>query len=120
MPKYTALTPVKHDGKRYAVGASIDLTRAEAEALPDGTVEVPRSDDSAARKAADKAEATRKQRADAEAAEKAEAERKAREEADRLAAEQAEADRLAAEKAEADRLAAEKAAAGSGNGSKQG
>ncbi|MBP6615799.1 MAG: hypothetical protein KA203_08745 [Aquabacterium sp.] len=72
MPKYVALTPIKHDGKRYAVGASIDLTKAQAEALRVGTVELPRPDDSAARKAADKAEA------------------------DRLAAENAEADRLAA------------------------
>ncbi len=116
MPKYTALTPVKHDGKRYAAGASIDLTKAEAEALPDGTVEVPRAEDLAARKAAEKAEAARKQRAEAEAADIAEAERKAREDAE--AAEKAEAERLAAEQAEADRLAAEKAAAG--DGSKQG
>lgn len=72
MPKYVALTPIKHDGKRYAVGASIDLTKAQAEALRVGTVELPRPDDSAARKAAEKAEA------------------------DRLAAENAEADRLAA------------------------
>ena len=72
MPKYVALTPIKHDGKRYAVGASIDLTKAQAEALRVGTVELPRPDDSAARKAADKAEA------------------------DRRAAENAEADRLAA------------------------
>ena len=72
MPKYVALTPIKHDGPRYAVGASIDLTKAQAEALRVGTVELPRPDDSAARKAADKAEA------------------------DRLAAENAEADRLAA------------------------
>ena len=72
MPKYVARTPIKHDGKRYAVGASIDLTKAQAEALRVGTVELPRPDDSAARKAADKAEA------------------------DRLAAENAEADRLAA------------------------
>ena len=60
MPKYTALTPIKHDGKRYAVGASIDLTKAQAEALRVGTVELPRPDDSAARKAAEKAEAERK------------------------------------------------------------
>ena len=72
MPKYVALTPIKHDGKRYAVGASIDLTKAQAEALRVGTVELPRPDDSAARKAAEKAEA------------------------DRLAAEKSEADRLAA------------------------
>ena len=51
MPKYTALTPIKHDGKRYAVGATIDLNKAEADALPDGTVELPRTEDAAARKA---------------------------------------------------------------------
>ena len=33
MPKYTALTPIKHDGKRYAVGATIDLNKAEEEAF---------------------------------------------------------------------------------------
>lgn len=93
MPKYTALTPIKHDGKRYAVGATIDLNKAEADALPDGTVELPRTEDAAARKAAEKAQ-------------KAEAER--------LAAEQAEA----AQKAEADRLAAEQP--GAGNSGAQG
>jgi sRNA-binding protein len=84
MPKYTALTPVKHDGKRYAVGASIDLSKAEADRLPAGTVELPRADDSAARKAAEKAEAARKAQEEAEAAQKVEA--------DRLAAEKAAAD----------------------------
>ena len=78
MPKYTVCTPIKHDGKKYAVGASIDLSRAEAEALPDGTVEQSQADDTAARKAAEKAQKA---------------------EADRLAAEQAEAARLAAEQA---------------------
>ena len=68
MPKYTALTPIKHDGKRYAVGATIDLNKAEADALPDGTVELPRTEDAAARKAAEKAQ-------------KAEAARKAAEQA---------------------------------------
>ena len=54
MPKYTALTPIKHDGKRYAVGASIDLTKAEADALPHGAVDQPRAEESAAaRKAAE-------------------------------------------------------------------
>ena len=92
MPKYTVCAPIKHDGKKYAVGASIDLTKAEAEALPDGTVELPRGDDAAARKATEKA-----QKAEAEhlAAEQAEADRKAQEEAE--AAHKAEADRLAAE-----------------------
>lgn len=116
MPKYTALTPIKHDGKRYAVGALLELSKVEAEALPEGTVEVPRIDDIAARKAADKSEAARKQRADAEAAEKAELERKAKEEAD--AAEKAELERLAALKAEEERLAAEKTTV-NGDGSKQ-
>ena len=68
MPKYTVCASIKHDGKKYAVGASIDLSRAEAEALPDGTVEQPQADDSAARKAADKA---RKAEAERLAAEKA-------------------------------------------------
>lgn len=106
MPKYTVCKPVKHDGKKYAVGASIDLTKAEAEALPDGTVEPPRADDASARKAAQKAEAERL------AAEQAEAARKAQEEAD--AAKMAEAVRLAAEQAEAARKAAEQAGAGNG------
>ena len=111
MPKYTALTPIKHDGKRYAVGATIDLNKAEADALPDGTVELPRTEDAAARKAAEKA-----QKAEAErlAAEQAEAARKAQEEA----AQKAEADRLAAEQAEAARLAAEQP--GAGNSGAQG
>ena len=103
MPKYTALTPIKHDGKRYAVGATIDLNKAEADALPDGTVELPRTEDSAARKAAEKAQ-------------KAEAERLAAEQAE--AAQKAEADRLAAEQAEAARKAAEQA--GAGNSGAQG
>ena len=126
MPKYTVCSPIKHDGKKYAVGASIDLTKAEAEALTDGTVELPRVDDSAARKVAEKAEADRKRRADAEAAQKAEAERLAAEraEADRKAqeeaeaAQKAEAERLAAEQAEAARKAAEQA--GAGNSGAQG
>ena len=103
MPKYTVCAPIKHDGKKYAVGASIDLTKAEADALPDGTVELPRTEDAAARKAAEKA-----QKAEAErlAAEQAEAARKAQEEAE------------AAQKAEADRLAAEQA--GAGNSGAQG
>ena len=103
MPKYTALTPIKHDGKRYAVGATIDLNKAEADALPDGTVELPRTEDAAARKAAEKAQ-------------KAEAERLAAEQAE--AAQKAEADRLAAEQAEAARKAAEQA--GAGNSGAQG
>lgn len=103
MPKYTALTPIKHDGKRYAVGATIDLNKAEADALPDGTVELPRTEDAAARKAAEKAQ-------------KAEAERLAAEQAE--AAHKAEADRLAAEQAEAARKAAEQP--GAGNSGAQG
>ena len=103
MPKYTALTPIKHDGKRYAVGATIDLNKAEADALPDGTVELPRTEDAAARKAAEKAQ-------------KAEAERLAAEQAE--AAQKAEADRLAAEQAEAARKASEQA--GAGNSGAQG
>ena len=113
MPKYTVCAPIKHDGKKYAVGASIDLTKAEADALPDGTVELPRTEDAAARKAAEKA-----QKAEAErlAAEQAEAARKAQEEAE--AAQKAEAGRLAAEQAEAARKAAEQP--GAGNSGAQG
>ena len=103
MPKYTALTPIKHDGKRYAVGATIDLNKADADALPDGTVELPRTEDAAVRKAAEKAQ-------------KAEAERLAAEQAE--AAQKAEADRLAAEQAEAARKAAEQP--GAGNSGAQG
>lgn len=102
MPKYTALTPIKHDGKKYAVGASIDLSKAEAEALPDGTVEQPQADDAAARKAAEKA---RKAEAERLAAEQAEADRKAQEEAD--AVQKAEADRLAAEQSGTDNSGAQ-------------
>lgn len=114
MAKFTALTPVKHDCKRYAAGASIELTKAEAEALPSGTVETPRAEESAAaRKAAEKAEAERK------AAEKAEAERKAAEESE--AAQKAAAERHQAEMAEAERKAAEQnAAGGPGTGASQG
>ena len=85
------------------MGATIDLNKAEADALPDGTVELPRTEDAAARKAAEKA-----QKAEAErlAAEQAEAARKAQEEAE------------AAQKAEADRLAAEQP--GAGNSGAQG
>ena len=71
MAKYTALTPIKHDGKRYAVGASIDLTKADAEALPEGTVEQPRAEDAAARKAQEEAEAAQKAEAERLAAEQA-------------------------------------------------
>lgn len=115
MARYTALTPIKHDGKRYAVGASIDLTKAEVDALPHGAVDQPRAEESAAaRKAAEKADAERK------AAEKAEADRKAAEDAE--AAKKAEAERHQAEMAEMERKAAEQKAAGAADAdaSKQG
>ncbi len=73
MPKYTALMPIKHDGKKYAVGASIDLTKAEAEALTDGTVEQARADGSATRKASEKPEADRKVQAETGPTQKADA-----------------------------------------------
>jgi hypothetical protein len=72
MARYTALTPIKHDGKRYALGASIDLTKAEAEAMPDGTVEQTRADGSAARKASEKPGTDHKAQAEAGSAQKAE------------------------------------------------
>ena len=103
MPKYTVLSPVKHDGMRHSVDSTITLKADEGAALVAlGVLEDPAID--AARAAAEKAEAERL------AAEKA-------------AAEQAEAERLAAEKAvaeqaEAERLAAEKAAAEQAKGGK--
>lgn len=74
MAKYTALTPIHHDGRRYLEGDSIVLDSAAAQPLLElGAIQDAR-ESAAERKAA---------------AEKAEAERKA--------AEQAEADRAAAE-----------------------
>lgn len=84
MPKYTVLSPVKHDGKRHNVDSTITLKADEGAALVAlGVLEDPAID--AARAAAEKA-----------AAEQAEAERLA---AEKAAAEKAEAERLAAEKA---------------------
>ena len=77
MPKYTATTPIKHDGKHYGVGDKITLDMGDAQALlAAGAVEDSR-DSAAERKAQEKADAERK------------------------AAEQADADRLAAQEAEA-------------------
>ena len=82
MPKYTVLSPVKHDGKRHNVDSTITLKADEGAALVAlGVLEDPAID--AARAAAEQAEA------------------------ERLAAEKA-----AAEKAEAERLAADKAKGG--------
>lgn len=33
MTKYTALTPIKHDGKRYEEGQEVTLSAADAERL---------------------------------------------------------------------------------------
>jgi len=97
MPKYTVLSPVKHDGKRHNVDSTITLKADEGAALVAlGVLEDPAID--AARAAAEKAEAERL------AAEKAAAEKA---EAERLAAEKA-----ATEKAEAERLADDKAKGG--------
>ena len=79
MPKYIVKSPVKHDGKRYGVGATITLKVDEAERL----LEIGAIDDDrdaaadrkaeAARKAAEEAEAIRKAEEEAEAIRKAEA-----------------------------------------------
>lgn len=88
MPKYTVLSPVKHDGKRHSVGSPITLKADEGAALVAlGVLEDPAID--AARAATERAEA------------------------ERLAAE-----KVAAEQAEAERLAAEKAAAEQAKGGK--
>jgi len=104
MPKYTVLSPVKHDGKRHSVGSPITLKADEGAALVAlGVLEDPAID--AARAAAEKAEAER-QAAEEAATERAEAERLA---AEKVAAEQAEAERLAAEKAAAEQAKGGKA-----------
>ncbi|MGE0671965.1 MAG: hypothetical protein AB7O64_02810 [Methylibium sp.] len=41
MPKYTVKSPLDHDGKRYAIGKSVELTEEEAEPLLGHTVELP-------------------------------------------------------------------------------
>ena len=74
MPKYIVKSPVKHDGKRYGVGATITLKVDEAERL----LEIGAIDDDRDTAADRKAEAARK------AAEEAEAIRKAEEEAEAI------------------------------------
>ena len=75
MPKYTATTPIKHDGKRYGVGDKLTIDADDARALlAVGAIDDAR-ESAADRKAAEKAEADRKAQADAEAAEKSEADR---------------------------------------------
>lgn len=72
MPKFTATTPIKHDGKRYGVGDKITLDAGEAQALQaSGAIEDAR-ESAADRKALEKAEADR-QAADAQAAAEADA-----------------------------------------------
>lgn len=68
MAKYTALTPIKHDGKHYATGASIDLSKDEARGLLAASAIEPERNDGAAAKQAE---------AERLAAEKAEVERRA-------------------------------------------
>lgn len=70
MPKYTVRTPIKHDGKKYAVGACIVLSKAEADALPSGCVDLTRADAPATRKASEQADTATAgaQQADAETA----------------------------------------------------
>ncbi|GKS96946.1 hypothetical protein [Acidovorax sp. SUPP2825] len=87
MPKYTALTPIKHDGKRFGVGSTLTLKAEDAAGLlAMGAVESDRTDADAKAKAdADakaKAEADAKAKAEADAKAKAEADAKAKAEAD--------------------------------------
>lgn len=59
MAKYTAATPIKHDGKRYGVGDKLTLDAGQAQALlAAGAVEDAR-ESAAERKAAEQAEADR-------------------------------------------------------------
>ena len=90
MPKYTAKTPVRHDGKRYGVGHLLTLDAKDAAPL-------------LALGAIEEAEASSGAKA---AAEKAAAEKAA---AEKAAAEKAAAEKAAAEKAAAEEAAAEKA-----------
>lgn len=56
MPKYSVLTPVKHDGKRYGVGDKLTLKAEEAaELLGAGAISAADHDAAADKAAADKA-----------------------------------------------------------------
>ena len=58
MPKYTALTPIKHDGKRYGVGDKLTLKAEEAAGLLQaGALRTADHEPAAGDKAADKAAA---------------------------------------------------------------
>lgn len=77
MPKYIALNPIKHDGKRVAVGGSLTLSEKEATRLVNGgDVEPAASGKSAEEIAAEKL-AAEKAAADKAAAEKLAAEKTA-------------------------------------------
>ena len=79
--KYTALTPIKHDGKDHAVGDTLSLDGKEAKGLLDvGAIEP-----AGGRGKADKADADAQAKADAEAAAKAQAEAQAQADAEALA-----------------------------------
>lgn len=41
MPRYLVKTPVEHDGKPYAPGEVVVLTRAQAAAMPDAVEAAP-------------------------------------------------------------------------------
>lgn len=45
MPKFIAQTPIKHNGKRHAPGAQLEMSAKDAAALPPGSVvAVPESE----------------------------------------------------------------------------
>ena len=78
MPKYTALTPIKPDGKRVAVGGSITLSEKEAQRLLSGGAIEPSAPGKTAEELAAEKAAADKAAADKAAAEKAAAEPEAK------------------------------------------
>ena len=71
MPKYSVLTPVKHDGKRYGVGDKLTLKAEEAAGLLEAGAISAADHDAAAEKAAAEKAAAEKAAAEKAAAEKA-------------------------------------------------
>ncbi len=72
--KVTIIHPVRHNGKRYAAGDNVDLSKEAAQALVDcGSAESAAADS----EAKSKADADAKAKADAEAKAKADADAKA-------------------------------------------
>lgn len=82
MPKYTALTPIKHDGKNVGTGEPISLSTKEAESLLDiGAISEGKPALTAAEQAAADKAAAEKAAAEKAAADKADAEKAAADQA---------------------------------------